>query len=473
MDCGCAGSGETIFLSVSKGVCRECGKLIPVRYVARENQVFLERHCPEHGTAASLVAESLDWYLKAQKFPIHSRKPVKTVAKTVECPRNCGPCSFHAQRCNLPVVSITNACELRCPICFTYNRKDRIFHMSVAEFERHLDFVVESTGGVDLINITGGEPTLHPELLQLLAKARRPGIGRVTMNTNGLRLAHDPDLAKRLAELGVYVVLSLDTLESQRSIAIHGRDIVAEKLRALEVLAEYDVQTTLLMVLIGGVNEDELGKVVALTMSSDFVRSLTIQTMAYTGQGGKDFLPRRHIPVDGVERRLEEAGGGFLRQRHFFPLPTAHPLCYGVGYFLVESPRNIFSFTDILRPEQLAGHLGEGYLIRPTEQLQEDLRLAIERIWSENGNPELLAALRKLLQAMYPTGVNLSISERQRRAEKMIKTIYIHAHMDEDTFEVGRVIRCPDQVPDHAERLISACNYNLFYRQRDERFWLE
>ena len=63
--------------------------------------------------------------------------------------------------------------------------------------------------------------------------------------------------------------------------------------------------------------------------------------------------------------------------------------------------------------------------------------------------------------------------ERQRRAEKRVKTIYVHAHMDEDTFEVGRAMRCPDQVPVHAERLVGACAYNLHHRQRDARFWVQ
>ena len=262
MDCCGDPQYEATFLSVSKGVCRQCSKLVQVRYISYDGKVFLERHCPQHGISRTMVAESLAWYLNALGFPANCQLPLKTIAKTKECPHNCGPCSFHAQRCNLPVFSITNACELRCPICFTYNRKDEIYHMSTEDFERQIDFVLQSTGGVDLVNITGGEPTLHPNLFELLSKAQRSGIGRVTMNTNGLGIARDPQIAKRLAELGIYVVLSLDTFNSERSKVIHGRDIVAEKMKALENLAKYNVQTTLLMVLIGEVNEDELGKLI-------------------------------------------------------------------------------------------------------------------------------------------------------------------------------------------------------------------
>lgn len=471
MDCSCGEKSETTFLSASKGVCRECSRLVEVRYISQNDKVYLERYCDEHGTSRALVAESLAWYLKSLHFPITTRVPQTTIRKHAECPYSCGPCSFHAQRCNLPVFSITNCCDLRCPICFTYNRADRTFFMSPAEFDKHIDFVVESTGNVDLINITGGEPTLHPELFDLLKRADRPEIGRITMNTNGLQIAGNPEIARRLAEMGVYAVISLDTLDRQRSKILHGRDIVSEKKKALEYLEKYDVQTTLLVVLVGGVNEDELGDIVELALEKDFIRSLTIQTMAYTGQGGGNFSPRRHIPVDGVEKRIEIATNGLINMDHFFPLPTAHPLCYGVCYLLVDQHNGFLSFTDLFDSGTLASHLSEGYFLKPSDRLEQDLKHAINTLWSKGGNEDKLAMLKTLLKKIYPTGKQYSVSERQRLAETMIKTIYIHAHMDEDTYEIGRAMRCPDQVPVHAEKLVGACNYNLFYRMNDERFW--
>jgi hypothetical protein len=100
------------------------------------------------------------------------------------------------------------------------------------------------------------------------------------------------------------------------------------------------------------------------------------------------------------------------------------------------------------------------------------MRKAIERLWSEGCDPNALKAMRELLGEVYPTGKSLDAFDRQRRAERMIKTIYVHAHMDEDTYEIGRAMRCPDQVPVDASKMVGACNYNLFYRQQDERFWV-
>ena len=470
---GPSGAGGVV-LGTSRGLCRQCRAACEVRYVADQGGIYLERLCPTDCRSRALVAESLGWYREALAAPSAARRPqVALRPHTGPCPASCGPCAAHAQRCQLPVLSITNACELRCPICFTYNRSDQLYFMSAAELARQLDYLVAATGGVDLINITGGEPTLHPELAQLLQLARRPEIGRVTLNSNGLRLGRDPELGRMLRAEGVYVVLSLDTLDPERSRRIHGCDIVADKLRALDMLARFDIPATLLMVLVGGVNEQDLAPIVELALERSFVRSLTIQTMTYTGQGGGTFLPRRHLPVEGVERRIEQATEGRVRRSHFVPLPTAHPLCYGVAYLLRTSDGGVYSFSEILGRETLARHLGAGYLLHPSPELEQALRDAIDRLWSEGGSEPVLAALKRMLGTLYPPGEVLGVHERQRRAEQAVKTIYVHAHMDEDTYDVARAMRCPDQVPIDAERLVGACNYNLFFRMRDPRFWLE
>jgi uncharacterized radical SAM superfamily Fe-S cluster-containing enzyme len=463
----------TTFLSLSRGLCRVCRRSVEVRYVATPEGVFLERFCPDHGTSRALVAETLAWYLAALQAPSAARPPQKTIPRTGECATSCGPCSFHGQRCQLPVFSVTNACDLRCPICFTYNRPDKLWFMSPEELDRHLDFVLEATGGVDLVNLTGGEPTMHPDLPELLRRCRRPGIGRVTVNTNGLRIAREPALARALADAGAYAILSLDTLDAERSVRIHGKDIVGEKRAALDALAAAGVPTTLLMVLVGGVNEDELPALLDLLATRDHVRSLTIQTMTYTGQGGGLFEPRRHVPVEGVERRIEEATGGRIARRDFVPLPTAHPLCYGVSYLLSDGAGALHPMSRLLSAEALARQLADGYLMRPTDRFEDELREGLDRLWASGAEPALLATVKELVRAVYPPGEALDVHERQRRAEKRVKTIYVHAHMDEDTFEVGRAMRCPDQVPVHAERLVGACAYNLFHRQQDARFWVQ
>jgi uncharacterized radical SAM superfamily Fe-S cluster-containing enzyme len=463
-------ANQVNYLGQSRGLCRECGDRVEVRYVARGQRVYLERLCPKHGKHDALVAGDLSWYLEAMSHDVAPCPPRKVRAeKQAPCPDACGPCLFHGQRCHLPVLPITNACNLRCPICFGYNRSAPYF-MPPEEFAKRLDFLLEATGGVDLINITGGEPTLHPQLLDILRLAKRPGIGRITLNTNGLGLGRRPELAAALAELGIYVVLSLDTLHRERSTVLHGADIVDDKQRALATLQKHAIPTTILHVLVAGVNEDEMPSWLDLLAAESFVRSLTIQTMTYTGQGGSSFGPRRPIPVDEVERMIEGASAARIKVSDFMPLPTAHPLCYGVSYLFSDEAGSLHPMTRLLSKTEIAGMARDGYLLHPSDESNAAMKVALDRLWSEGAEPDILRILKNMLTALYPPGPPIDVYQRQRAAERFVKTIFVHAHMDEDTYEVGRAMRCPDQVVMDREHLVGACNFNLIYRMPDPLF---
>ncbi|MFA6093479.1 MAG: radical SAM protein [Elusimicrobiota bacterium] len=383
---------------------------------------------------------------------------------------DCGPCSWHATPCQLPVISVTNACELRCPICFTYNRRDPIFNMEVPEMSRTVDWIVESSGPVDLINVTGGEPTLHPRILDILRCCKRPEIGRITMNSNGLRLSEDTDLCKALAELGVHVILSLNTLDSRISEKMHGKDIVRAKLQAIENLTRAGVKMTLLNVLMRGVNADSLSTVFDLMRGNDAILSLTVQTMTYTGQGGGCWPKREHIPVDEAARIVCERSMGALSFEDFLPRPSAHPLCYLTCYML-KSGEKLLPFARFIPKDALRELMSGSYLIRLGER-QDIFKTAVNEQFAR-GETANLKLFRELIESLYPQGRALNVFERQRLAESSVRTIYIHAHMDEDNFDCSRAMLCPDLVPTEPGRLIPACTYNLFYRMRDKRFYAQ
>ncbi|MGD0898296.1 MAG: radical SAM protein, partial [Thermoguttaceae bacterium] len=371
--------------------------------------------------------------------------------------------------CQLPVLSITNSCNLRCPICFTYNREDRTWHIPVEEMKRTVDWIITASGRVDVINLTGGEPTLHPDLLEVLRVCRRPEIGRITMNSNGVRLAEDYDLCRRLAELDVYVILSLNTFDPEISRRLHGRDLTAVKQQAIENLARAGARMTLLHVLIRDVTEDAVGRVLQLMRQHDHILSLTVQTMTYTGQGGGQFPRARHIPVDEAARIVCRESGGTLAPDDFITRPSAHPLCYLVSY-LLKSGERLLPFVRFAPKEEIRRLLEDSYLLRPAAA-EDFFAEAINQLYAA-GQTEQLATLRQLVERLYPAGRALDDFQRQRAAEASVRTIYLHAHMDEDTFDCSRAMLCPDLVPAEPGRLVPACTYNLFYRMQDERFFV-
>jgi len=460
----------TYFRTV-RGMCRGCRQIVPARVFFRDGGVWQESLCPDCENQAALIASDKDWYLANTLKAMPDQSPLRgSKLPQRGCPLDCGPCSWHASPCQLPVVSVTNACNLRCPICFTYNRTDSVYNISVEEMARTVDWIVESSGEVDLINITGGEPTLHPDIIDILALCKRPEIGRVTMNSNGLRLAEDYHLCEQLADLGAYVVLSFNTFNSAISRQLHGRDVVDLKLAAIDNLSRAGVKMTILNVMVNDTNEDDIAGILDLMRENDHILSLTVQTMTYTGQGGSGFVRTQHVPVDLAAKRICQRSDGELEFGDFVTRPSAHPLCYLICYML-KSRRSLVPLARFAPREKIEQLIRNSYLIRPGKG-DDFFQEVINQLYSE-GRTEYLGVLRDLIEKMYPSRVALTDFQRQLAAESAVRTIYVHAHMDEDTFDCSRAMLCPDLVPSEPRRLIPACTYNLFYRMQDDRFYVK
>lgn len=461
---------EYTYFKTVRGMCRTCRKIVPARVYFQGGKVWQQSICGTCENQPALIADSKDWYLQNVVSAFPDRSPVREAhPPSAGCPHDCGPCTWHASPCQLPVLSVTNACNLNCPICFTYNRPDRIYNMPVAEMQKTVDWIVKSSERVDLINITGGEPTLHPQIIELLQCCQRPEIGRITMNSNGLRLSEDLDLCRQLGEMGVHVILSFNTFDPAVSIKLHGRNIIDAKLKAIANLTNAGVKMTLLNVLIRDTNEDATEGILKLMQDNDSILSLTVQTMTYTGQGGGHIPDRRHIPVDEAVKTVCRNSGGSLDFSDFLPRQSAHPLCYMTNYML-KSGTKWLPFARFVPREKLLSLMADSYLIR-LEGEENFFRDVVNDLYAK-GETEHLKLFRRLIETLYPPGKALSVFERQRLAESSVRTIYVHTHMDEDTFDCSRAMMCPDLVPAQPGRLIPACTYNLFYRMEDERFYV-
>ena len=462
--------GEEIYLRATVAFCDVCGKTELARITAREEGVFMERVCPTAGPQSVLIARDPAWYRRRMARPRKECLNHDPLPSRMGCPFDCGPCGWHTGGIHLPVFSITNDCNLNCPICFTYNRPDRKYYMSVEEARAVIDRIVERTKGVQLINLTGGEPTLHPELFDILDQCRHASIDRITMNTNGIRVAGDRAFAEKIKEAGVQLVLSLHTFDPGKSRLIHGADITGEKRRCLDTLEELDIPTTLLPVCIKGVNEEEVAGIVDEYFPRPFVKSITIQNMTYTGLNGSLFEPRAHITIDEVEALLSRKGR--ISPEDFFSLGSYHPLCYSVAYYIVEGSRQI-ALARIVPPHILAQNTECSYHLSPDSDFSHHFREGINRLWTEGADDETMGLLRSFFDTLYPKDKALSPDERRLLTEKKVKMIYIHPHMDKDNFDIDRVSHCGDLVPDKSGRMVPACSYNLLYRQKDSRFWVE
>ena len=463
-----------VYYALTKSLCGTCKTAVDAKVVFEDDAVWFDKFCPAHGHQRCRVSSSVEWYLDALSF-IAPNTPPKRISKPVTdgCPFDCGACPSHQQKVYLPVIPITSACNLDCPICYTINKNDGAHQMSTEDLSRILTHLAEDHDEVDIINFTGGEPTLHPQLLDFLAMCRDAGIRRLTISTNGLKL-RDEAYVRKLAALDARIVLSLDTFRPETDRVLLGANTVKAKLDALALLEKHDVATTILPAVATGLNDDEVGSLLQLVLSKPHIRSLELHTMTFTGQGGVGFTRAARITIPDLHARIEAGTDGRIQWRDFVPSPLAHPHCYSICYVLCLDDGGYVPFTRLTSRATMFELLGDSLYIEPRERLEQVFRDVIDDLWANPDRvPEsaaVLMTIKRLLKEMFPVDRRLSILERQKISERTVKAIYIHSHMDEENFDVARVMKCPVGVPQEDGSNIPTCSYNVLYREKDVRF---
>jgi uncharacterized Fe-S cluster-containing radical SAM superfamily protein len=308
-------------------------------------------------------------------------------------------------------------CNLKCPTCFTESSPALA---SVAPLEAVLASIdtrlERENGRLDVLMLSGGEPTLYPHLAELLDEVVRRPVVRILVNTNGLRVATDDDLLGLLTRhrQRVEVYLQYDGESAEASTHHRGADIRRFKERALERLSRAGIFTTLTMTAALGVNDDEIGLVVKRALGTPYVGGVTIQPVFGSGRGsGIDALHR--LTHTGVLARLEEQTAGQVTWRDLTALPCSHPHCCSVGYLLRDDAGTWQSLTSLvghdrlkqwldLEPDLLANRIADDAIPSGLRQVVKSSLLDLLSEQSSLSHPSMAAIWRDIC-----TGCDLGI----------------------------------------------------------------
>ena len=223
-----------IFLGQTTSMCESCLRLVPAKIIEEDGAVWYQKRCADHGVQKTLVSSDARYWKRCRDFLKPGDLPRQFQTRIDKgCPYDCGLCPDHEQHSCLALIEINETCNLTCPTCFAGSSPALSGQLPLATVERMLDTLVASEGEPDLLQISGGEPTLHPDLFAIIAAAKRRNIRHVMLNTNGIRIATEPDFAARLAEcmprFEVYLqfdALSRDGIadDTRRRSAAHPRN---------------------------------------------------------------------------------------------------------------------------------------------------------------------------------------------------------------------------------------------------------
>jgi uncharacterized radical SAM superfamily Fe-S cluster-containing enzyme len=453
-----------VFHEFTRSLCPECLRDVDGQVLLRDGKAYLRKRCPEHGWFEALVSADAEAYVGAARYNKPGTLPLAWGTEVrAGCPRDCGLCPEHKQHICVALIEVNSGCNLDCPVCFANAGPG--FALALPEVEAMLDRLVELEGAPEVVQFSGGEPTIHPLLPDFIRAARARGIHHVMVNTNGVRLAADDAFLAELAELRPSVYLQFDGLEPATHLALRGRDLVETKRRALARAEAAGLDVVLVAAVERGVNDHELGALVRLGLDHPAVRGVAFQPVTHVG---------RHVPHDPLRRMtipdvvagLVAQTGGMLEKGDFVPVPCCYPTCQSNTY-LYLSDAGVVPLPRVLAVDEYLDYV-TNRAVPDTTPLDGAVRQALEALWSGAAVPGTDALLGRFRCAGDGClGLGPAGEGPDRELKRRLFQISIKDFMDAWTFNVKQVMKCCVGVLVPDGRLIPFCAYNTVgYREQ-------
>jgi uncharacterized radical SAM superfamily Fe-S cluster-containing enzyme len=456
-------AGGGLVLGSTQSICPHCKAVLDAELLERDGRVVLRRACPDHGVFEAVIYGDADRYREIQRFDKPGQSPLErqTVVNR-GCPHDCGICPEHAQHTCLGIIEVNTACNLDCPICFAESgtqQNGHGFSLTLDQVEAMLDSFVRAEGQPEAVQLSGGEPSIHAQILPMLAAAKRREIPLVMLNTNGIRLARDPGFAPALAELEIHVYLQFDGFDEATQLAIRGKPLTEEKLRALDRCAEAGVSVSLAAAIERDVNEHEVGAIVRLGIEHAAVTGVFFQPVTHSGRFRMDADPLDKLTNSDVIEAIADQLPEWFRADDFVPVPCCSPTCRSATFALYDG-------SDVVPLTRLVDV--ESYLDYVTNRAIPDLevREALEGLWSAKAAGGSEPVAERLECVACATAIPTELREVAARGFMIV----VQDFQDPYTLDISKLRKCcvSEITPDG--RLIPFCAYNsVGYREQVRR----
>lgn len=445
-----------IFYAQTQSLCEECLAVVSTKIIFQNGNVYYQKRCSEHGVQKTLVSTDIEYFKRCKDYLKPGDMPSQfQTAIQQGCPHDCGLCPDHEQHSCLALFEIIDECNMQCPVCFANSAPGKGNARSLEQIEVMLQTLLASEQQPDLVQISGGEPTLHPQLMAILRRLKNSPIRHLMLNTNGIRLARDPELVAELASLkpGFEVYLQFDSLNSSALKNIRGQDMRNIRLQALEQLEKHNISTTLVCVVRKGVNDAEIGEIIQFAQRYNCVRGITFQPVQDAGRNEGD-KPSQRITLSEIRTRIIQADNPF-GDTDMIPLPC-HPenICIGYG---IKLGNEIIPVTGLLPREELL----KGVDNTITFEKSPGLKQAFLKLFSLDACSEQTTDNLQTLLCCLPR-----IQSEGLTYDNVFR-IVIMGFMDKYDFDIGSVKRSCTHFVEPNGKIYPFDTWNLFYRQQE------
>ena len=455
------------FLGTTQSLCPECLALVPAKIITKGQRVYFRKRCPTHGVREDFICSDVALYDQMQYSLPGKVPPEFGVEPDKGCPYDCGLCTEHEQHTCIGLVEVTSSCNLRCPMCYASSGPGGS-HLSYDECVRSIDRLVAVEGRAEVLQLSGGEPTIHPDFLRVLDYAVSRPIDIVMVNTNGIRLAHDDRMLDAIASHAprVEVYLQFDGFDDRGSVALRGEALVEAKLKAIESLGRRGVKTSLVCTLQPGVNDHEIGAIVRFGIERPWITGVSFQPATYSGRHVLPEELERRITFPDVIKAIAEQTEGVFVEDDFMPLPCAHPNCHSLTYAF-RSGGEVVPLMRFIDARKHLDILANGILFS-----RNAARKLIERYLEKVGGCGIGCFPGANGDGIRESGpIEAAASEFFARAvaeqlsQSDVFRITITSFLDAYNFDVRRLMKCCIHHILPSGHVIPFCAYNVLYRE--------
>ena len=426
----------------------------------RDNKVYMRKRCPDCGPFEALVYGDAQAYTSHGRYNKPGTIPLAFGGEVRDgCPHDCGLCPDHQQHTCLGIIEVNSACNMNCPLCFSDASPG--FNLTLEEVEQMLDDYVRTEGNPEVVQFSGGEPTIHPQIIDFVRAAKARNIPFVMINTNGKRIAKDDRFLEQLNEVRPSLYFQFDGFESEtyrdpsRRAGHSGREApragpaganrperhAGSRHRARRERARDRPDHR--------VSRSSIRPCVESISSRRFTPDVTLR-----------HDPMQRMTIPDILQLIETQTAGKFTASDFVPVPCCFPTCNSVTYAFIDGDQ----VTPLPRIVNV-----HDYLDYITNRVMPDLSLeikgALEGLWSSSSVAGSQKSADQLAFSCQACGIPESLTVGDI-AQHMIM-IMLQDFMDPWTFNQKNLMKCCKEFLLPGGKQIPFCAYNTIgYREQ-------
>ncbi len=309
----------------TQSLCPECLKIVEAEVYEDNGKVMIRKSCEEHGEFVDIYWGDAEIFRKASRFTFDGHGIATPITEYDLCPFSCGLCNNHKSHTALLNIVLTNRCDLACWYCFFYAKRAGYVYEPTLEQIRSMVRRAKNMKpiGCNAVQLTGGEPTLRDDIIEIIKMIKEEGYEHIQLNTNGIRLAREDDFALKIREAGVNTVyLSFDGVDEKTNPKNH-----YEVPRILENCRKAELGIVLVPTVIRGVNDHQLGDIIRFAADNiDIVRGVNFQPVSLVGSMPRKEREKFRITIPDCIKLIEEQTDGEISREDFYPVPSVTPI---------------------------------------------------------------------------------------------------------------------------------------------------